>query len=92
LPFFRRWCEWEADAAFEAEALPVAENRDRLRFKFFRVMEGEATGRFAITVFALLVFAILVSAVLVGRPFAYRLGGAVVNGAEAVSALAGVHP
>jgi hypothetical protein len=49
-------------------------------------------GRFAITVFALLVFAVLASAVVLGPPVAYRLGWAVVNGAEAVSALAGFHP
>jgi hypothetical protein len=85
-----RIIEGEASGRFAIlRRLLVADNRDRLNLKFFRFVEGEAVGRFAITVFAFLVLALLVSALVLGRPFAYQLGWAVLNGAEGVSAF---HP
>lgn len=75
-----------------AEALFVADNRDRLHFKIFRIVEGQAVGRFAITVFALLVVAVLFFAAQLGPPSAYWLGRAVVNGAEAIFVLPGSIP
>ena len=45
----------------------VAGNRDRLIFKFFRVVEGKAEGRFAISALVILVIAaLLVSFTLYG--------------------------
>jgi hypothetical protein len=38
----------------------MAANRDRLTFKFFRVVEGAAEGRFAISALVVLVLAALV--------------------------------
>jgi hypothetical protein len=38
----------------------VAGNRDRLIFKFFRLVEGEAEGRFAISALVILVLAAVV--------------------------------
>jgi hypothetical protein len=50
----------------------VAGNRDRLIFKFFRLVEGEAEGRFAISALVILVFAAVVASFvlkgLVGVP------------------------
>ena len=55
--------KWTANAASKRRLHPVADNRDRLSFKFFRVVEGQAVGRFAIIVFALLVFAVLIGVI-----------------------------
>jgi hypothetical protein len=45
----------------ESGGFTVAGNRERLNFKFFRLVEGEAEGRFAISALVLLVVASLLT-------------------------------
>lgn len=42
----------------------MAPSRDRLIFKFFRLVEGEAEGRFAISALVALVLAALIASVM----------------------------
>jgi hypothetical protein len=46
----------------------MADNRDRLIFKVFRLLEGEAEGRFAISALVALVLAALVVLIMLNWP------------------------